>query len=73
MRLPPSGYNSDYNVPWVAVPDEAKYYAIFNLTFSWTDEDNNVYVDVYRLKLLEPDKIEVFAYKNQKTYTMIRK
>ena len=66
-------YNSDYNIPWVAVPDEAKYYAIFNLTFSWTDEDNNVYADVYRFKLLEPDKIEVYAFKNQKTYTMIRK
>lgn len=67
------GYNTSYNVPWVAEPAGTTYYYINNLTFSWADKDNNILADVYRFKLLEPNKIEVYAFKNKKTYTMTRK
>ncbi len=64
---------SSYNVPWVPEPAGTEYYYIHNLIFSWADQNNNILADVYRLKLLDPNKIEVYAYKDQKTYTMIRK
>lgn len=67
------GYDSSHNVPWVAKPTGTKYYYINNMTYSWTDQDSNVLAEVYRFKLLEPDKIEVYAFKNQQTYTMVRK
>lgn len=66
-------YYSSYNVPWVSKPAGTKYYEIRNLTYVHTDEDSNVLAEVYRFKLLEPDKIEVYAFKNQKTYTLVRK
>lgn len=67
------GYTTSYNVPWVSKPAGTKYYEIRNLTYVHTDEDSNVLAEVYRFKLLEPDKIEVYAFKNQKTYTLVRK
>ena len=66
-------YYSNYNIPWVSEPAGTKYYSFRNLTYVWTDEDDNILAEVYRIKLLEPDKIEVYAFKNQKTYTLVRK
>lgn len=67
------GISSHYTLPWVPNPKGTKYYEIRNLTYVLTDEDSNVLAEVYRFKLLEPDKIEVYAYKNEKTYTLVRK
>lgn len=72
-RSDSGGYDSNYNVPWVSKPAGTQYYEIRNLTFAHTDEDSNILAEVYHFNLLEPDKIEVYAFKNQKTYTMIRK
>lgn len=67
------GYNTNFNIPWISEPAGTKYYSIYNLTYSWTDQDLNPLAEVFRFKLLEPNRIEVYAFKNQKTYTMIRK
>lgn len=67
------GISSQYTLPWIPAPKGAKYYDIRDLTFVFTDEDSNVLAEVYRFKPLEPDKIEVYAFKNQKTYTLVRK
>lgn len=67
------GISCQYTLPWISAPKGAKYYDIRDLIFVFTDEDSNVLAEVYRFKLLEPDKIEVYAFKNQKTYTLVRK
>ena len=67
------GISSQYTLPWIPNPKGTKYFEIRNLTYVLTDEDSNVLAKVYRFNLLEPDKIEVYAFKNQKTYTLVRK
>ena len=67
------GYDVNYNVPWVDAPEGTAYYSIYNLTFSWVDENNHVLADVYRFNLLEPNQMELYAFENQKTYRMTRK
>ena len=67
------GISSQYTLPWIPTPKGTKYYNIKNLTYVLIDENSNVLAEVYRFKLLEPDKIEVYAFKDQKTYTMVRK
>lgn len=67
------GTDSEYNVPWMSEPPGADYFTIQNLTYSWADKNDEILQDVYRFTLLEPDKIEVYSFLNQKTYTMIRK
>lgn len=64
---------STIDLLWVSEPAGTAHWDIKNMTYVWTDEDGNILAEVYRFKLLEPDKIEVYAFKNQKTYTMIRK
>lgn len=72
-RSDSGGYDVSYNVPWVAEPEGTAYYSIYNLTFSWVDENNHVLADVYRFNLLSPNQMEIYAFENQKTYTMTRK
>lgn len=69
----PDAISSTIDLPWVSKPAGTAYWDIKNLTYVWTDADDNILAKVYRFKLLEPDKIEVYAFKDQKTYTMIRK
>lgn len=66
------GYTTTVSLPKVSKPAGTKYYAIRNMTYMWTDKDDILLAKVFRIKLLEPDKIEVYAFKNQKTYTLIR-
>lgn len=67
------GINSQCTLPWIPDPKGTKYYEIRNQTYVLTDENSNVIAEVYRFTLLEPDKIEVYAYKNEKSYTLVRK
>lgn len=69
----PDTIYSTIDIPWVSKPAGTAHWAIKNMTYVWTDEDDNILAEVYRFKLLEPDKIEVYAFKNQKTYTLVRK
>lgn len=69
----PDIITSTIDLPWVSKPAGMAHWDIKNLTYVWTDADGNILAEVYRFKLLEPDKIEVYAFKDQKTYTMIRK
>ena len=69
----PDAIVSTTTLPWVDQPEGTAHWNIKNMTYVWTDEDDNNLAEVYRFKLLEPDKIEVYAFKDQKTYTMIRK
>lgn len=64
---------SDFTLPWLEKPLRTEYFTIRNMTYSWTDKDEVVLLDVFRFTLLEPDKIEVYAFKDQNTYTMVRK
>lgn len=64
---------STIDLPWVSKPAGTAYWSINDMTFVWTDEEDHILAEVYRFKLLAPDKMEVYAFKDQKTYTMIRK
>ena len=64
---------SDFTLPWLEKPLRTEYFTIRNMTYSWTDKDDVVLLDVFRFTLLEPDRIEVYAFKDQNTYTMVRK
>lgn len=69
----PDTIYSTIDLPWVSKPAGTAHWDIKNPTYVWTDEDDKILAEVYRFKLLEPDKIEVYAFKNQKTYTLVRK
>ena len=72
-KTDPEIISSTIDLPWVSKPAGTAHWDIKNLTYVWIDADGNILAEVYRFKLLEPDKIEVYAFKDQKTYTMIRK
>ena len=64
---------SDTTLPTQEEKPGADYYTIQNLTYSLTNKYNVILQDQLRFTLLEPDKIEVYAFKDQNTYTMVRK
>lgn len=64
--------NAKFSLPYVAKPAGTKYFNIKDLTFVWTDENDVTLAEVFRFKLLAPDKMEVYCFRDGKTYTMIR-
>ena len=64
---------STIDLPRASKPAGTAHWDIKNPTYVWMDEDDNILAEVYRFKLLEPDKIEVYAFKDQQWYTLVRK
>lgn len=64
--------HSEYNLPWVPKPEGYKYYDIKDQIYIYIDEDHNELAKVFRFNLIDYDTIEVFCYKNNRTYTLYR-
>lgn len=66
------GIYSSFDLPWVAKPSGTKYYEIIDMVYCWIDADNNRLADVFYFEIIDYNTINVFCYKNNRTYTMYR-
>lgn len=57
----------------VAQPEGTAFYAIRKMEFIWADENNNELAKVFRFTLTEPEKLELYNYKDGKSYLLTKK
>ena len=62
---------SEFDLPWVPEPYGTKYYCIEDLIYYWDDDDSHL-AKVFRFEMLDFDTMEVYCYKNNRTYTLYR-
>ena len=65
-------YSTSHSLPAVDKPDGTKYYGIEDLIYCWKDADSNVLAKVFQFTIVDYDTIEVYCYRNSKTYTLYR-
>lgn len=66
------GTYCSYNLPRPSQPKGTKYYEIRSNIWIWTDKDNKELKKVYRIEVVDYDVIQVYCYKNGKTYKLYR-
>lgn len=64
--------NCSYNLPRPTQPSNTAYYSIKSMIWVWTDKDDNVLTNVYRISFDSFNIIKVYCYSNSKTYTLYR-
>ena len=66
------GTSSSFNLPWVEKPYGTMYYDIEDLIYYWDDDNSNHLAKVFRFEIVSFNKIKVYCYKNNQTYTVYR-
>ena len=61
-----------YNLPRPTQPSNTAYYSIKSMVWVWTDKDDKVLTNVYRISFVNFNTIKVYCYSNSKTYTLYR-
>lgn len=62
-------WRSSYNLPYFNYGD---YYNIVDGNYRLEKKDSEEYRNMYHIRIISYDCIEVFAYKNSQTYTLYR-
>ena len=65
------GTTSDHSLPWVAQPSGTKYFEIIDMVYCWTNDEGPL-AEVYRFEIIDYDTINVYCFKDKKTYTLYR-
>lgn len=62
-----------FTLPWVSEPKGTTGYSMVNQVLIWTNDKGEELAKVYRFKLLTPDSLEIYCYKNDTTYKLTRR
>ena len=65
-------YSVAHNFPFVAKPAGTKYYDIESMVFRYEGENGEFKANVYRFEILDYNRVNIYCYKNGRTYTMTR-
>lgn len=63
---------SEFDLPRVSQPSGTKYYDIEDMIYYWDNKYYEHLAKVFRFEIVDYDTIEVFCYKNNRTYTLYR-
>ena len=63
---------STISLPWVKKPSGTAYWNIVNKEYIWADKNDKELAKVYRFTFLGPDSMDVYCFKNDRTYTVTR-
>ena len=61
-----------YNLPHPDRPWNTEYYSIRSMVWGWYDGNDVLLGKVYQIEIIDYDTIQVYCFKDKRTYTLYR-